>query len=248
VIDQRFSQDFFIALERTKHELPDRRGNPPPQPKQKVKGKDDGTPYRINTRGGGFALEPVPQVHRDGEGNVRISAASEEEAYRAAERVLGDLEAQGFKVSDVKREKLPPVEVEVSLKVDPIVYVREAAKMALGALSLVWPDEWLDSDDARRLQRWVRDEVPTDDEGNTIWGLPGQEADFEHLILLMPHGPVVGVMCVLFGALILPIHADTAGQDQPRRAWRMNPKEGSLEAMGVDDLLLEAALRKQGKL
>jgi hypothetical protein len=98
--------------------------------------------------------------------------------------------------------------------------------------------------------------VPTDDEGNTIWGLPGQEADFlklictppEHLILLMPHGPVVGVMCVLFGALILPIHADTAGQDQPRRAWRMNPKEGSLEAMGVDDLLLEAALRKQGKL
>lgn len=194
-------------------------------------------------------------MHRDEAGNIRISAASEEEAYRAAERVLGDLDAQGFKVGDVKREKLQPIEVEVSLKVDPIVYVRETAKMTLGALSLAWPDEWLDSVDAKRLQRWVRDDVPTDDDGNTIWGLPGQEPDFlklictppEHLILLFPHGDEVSAMFELFGTLILPIRANTAGQKQPRRAWRMNPKDGSMEEKDLDDLLLEAALRAQGK-
>jgi hypothetical protein len=255
VIDQRFSQDWFVALERTKHELTDRKGDPPPHPKQKVKGKEDGRPYRINTMGGGFELEPVAQVQKDEAGNVNVSAASEEEAYRAAERILGDLEAQGFKVSEVKHEKLTPVEVEVSLKVDPTVYVREAAKMALGALSLVWPDQWLDSDGAKRLQRWVREDVPKDDEGETVWGLPGTNLDAlslvcqppEHLVLLFPSGSKVTATFVLFGALVLPIHAETAGQAQPHRVWRMNPKQGSLEAMSLDELLTEAALRKQGK-
>jgi hypothetical protein len=158
-------------LERTKHELPDRKGKPPPHPRQKVRGNDDGTPYRINTVGGGFALEPVPQVYRDEAGSVRISAASEEEAYRAAQRILGDLDGQGLKIGAVKREKLPPIEVEVSLKVDPIVYLREAAKMTLGALSLVWPDKWLESADAKRLQRWIRDEVPIISELQHVLGL-----------------------------------------------------------------------------
>jgi len=64
----------------------------------------------------------------------------------------------------------------------------------------------------------------------------------------MPHGPVVRVMFVLFGTFILPIDANTDEQDQPHRAWRMNPKESSLDSMSLDDLLLEGALRKRGKL
>lgn len=39
VIDQRFSQDWFVALERTKHELPDRKGKPPPTPSRRSEAK-----------------------------------------------------------------------------------------------------------------------------------------------------------------------------------------------------------------
>src|SRR5438046_2365307 len=55
-IDQRFNGDYFIALERSKHDMRDRRGKLPPLPRQEVRLKRTGEKARINTRTGMFRL------------------------------------------------------------------------------------------------------------------------------------------------------------------------------------------------
>jgi hypothetical protein len=117
----------------------------------------------------------------EGDGEVRVSAGSEEEAKRLVERLVRRLAAQGKKIEKVQQRSAEFDSIEATVEINGTIWLRSAAKMALAALSLALPEGWLDSADAKRLQRWLWDHQPTNEDGSRAGALPGPPAEAERI-------------------------------------------------------------------
>jgi hypothetical protein len=60
---------------------------------------------------------------------------------------------------------VPIEQVNVPVSINGVMWLRAAAKMTLGVMSLSQPDNWLDTPSARQLIGWLWDETPVDENG-----------------------------------------------------------------------------------
>lgn len=191
-------------------------------------------------------------VTQDGK-NFTVSAPNEEEAQKAVQRKIARLRRDGHEVEAVepsRHERIEHPEVRFEVKIDTTIRVRVAAKIALGILSKILPDAWLDTPDAKRLQGWLWDEKP-----KTIDGARGAAAapisvdeDLglicrppEHLIFFLAAGDdAMNLIVVRFGHEVLPIRIDLAGSPRPRTAWALDPKAWTVTETTFDQLVVRA--------
>jgi hypothetical protein len=160
---------------------------------------------------------------------ANIWASSEEEAQRLRERLVKQLAKEGLKIQSEELSRTAFNDVTIHVMIDGVTWLRAAAKMALGALSLVLDDSWLDTDDAKRLRQWLWADEPTLDDGSPAFTYPVEPHIAEaliaepptHLISIMPllaSGTRVLVSIGLFGTLYLRIAID-APVPRPEDCW-----------------------------
>jgi hypothetical protein len=246
-LDQRFVEDWWVALPRSEHGTPDRRGRTPPLPRQKGT-LVDGTPVRINTAGGPWRAEPFPQVKKNPDGTFTVSAGTEDEAHAVIER-MREKAGPGAKVSidRIESREIPNPTVFVETKIDPTLTLRMTIKMALATLSLVWEDSWLDTPQAKELQGWLKAERPVDTQGQTLSMVPKLPIGAlalvctppEHLLMLQgaPAVPETMFSSILLGEHLTALAIDRAGQPQQERAWWMDGVGGKAVASTIGELV-----------
>jgi hypothetical protein len=183
---------------------------------------------------------------------ARIWASSEEEAQRLRERLIKQLADEGLQIQSEELSRVAFNDVTIHTMIDGVAWLRAAAKMTLGTLSLVLDDTWLDTDDAKRLRQWLWTDEPTLDDGSLAFTYPVEPHVAEalvaepptHLISLMP---ILGsdtrilVSVGLFGAHYLRIGIDTP-LPRPDDCWVMAPGEPP-RSMKWQQFVHEATLR-----
>lgn len=160
LIDQPFIEDHFVALARVLFDIRDprrRKDRPPPHPRHEAE-LNDGTPIKVEMRDGLWRPVITPRLVEEGEGEelvFRITARSQAEADEMMRKKLERLKRDGHDVSAYEMRNVEhedAAEAKMTVSIDGTIRVRAVAKMTLGALSKVLPDEWLDTPDAKRLQ------------------------------------------------------------------------------------------------
>jgi hypothetical protein len=250
-VDQPFLRDFLIAVSRARHGIrdPRRPRRPPPNPRHRAKTKD-GQPVVFDWRDGGLTLPPY--VSEDDE-RVVITAETEQEARKAAEARIGRMRRKGqeFKPGPaVQREKSDePIEARMELSFSATIRARAAAKIALGAFSLVLPEDWLDSDAAKLLQGWLWDESPKTADGGTIFASPQKVPDPmdkfcrppEHLLFFMPsHQAHANFGIALFGEEFMVVSTGPLDHPAPETAWCLDPVAHTAQETTFSDLVIRA--------
>jgi hypothetical protein len=166
-----------------------------------------------------------------GDDRTQVRASTMEEAERLLEKVRKKAAAEGKSV-----EVEPPEHsesqsaIKVLLTIYPELWRREAAKIALGVCSVVYPAAWRTSGDAERLREWMdgRDTSMADGKAPPLipeqieLGIPLASED-EHLIFFKgsPEGSTYLVV-TLFGSLSFGVPVDTTGGAVPNDAWRLD--------------------------
>jgi hypothetical protein len=254
LIDKPFLDDFFVALERVFFDIRDprrRKDRPPPNPRHEGE-LADGTPIKIEMRDGPWQPIIEPRLIPVNEKVFRITARSLEEAEAMMEKKLKRLQRDGFDVSSVSMENVKneeAVEAKINISIDGTIRIRALAKMTLGVLSKVLPDEWLDTPDAKRLLSWLWEQPKSaGGKGGLPMAAPKTIPDLmsdmcappEHLIFFMPAGAdAVSLLIVLFGREIMGHQIQLHGAPSPgKRAWAMDPKALTLQETDFDQLAL----------
>jgi hypothetical protein len=253
-IDEPFLDDFFIALERVFFDIRDprrRQDRPPPNPRHEAE-LADGTPIKVEMRGGPWQPMIEPRLLQDDEKVFRITAPSVEIAEEMMQKKLERLQRDGIDVSSTSIERVEnreAVEAKVNVSIDGTIRVRAVAKMALAVLSKVLPDEWLDSPDAERLLGWLRADKPRTVSGDGVaMAAPTRILDLmahmcappEHLIFFQPSGhDTVNLLIVLFGREVLGQRIQLHGVPTPAKiGWAIDPKPHTLEETNFEQLAL----------
>jgi hypothetical protein len=148
-IDYPLVNDLFVAFNRVFYDIRDRRGNRPPNPARNAT-LADGTPAMLETREIPWRAAAMPQVREEGK-CITITAGSVEEAEEIIAK-KSERTGQRLRVVEERRSKRDHAEVRFTVTLDTRLRIRARAKIVLGALSRVLPEEWLDSPDAKQLQ------------------------------------------------------------------------------------------------
>jgi hypothetical protein len=201
-------------------------------------------------RDGGISLPP--HIVEDDE-RVVITAETEQEAQRAADARISRLRQRGQKFEPdptVRREKSDkPVEAQMTVSLSSTIRAKVAAKIALGAFSLVLPEDWLDTGAARLLQSWLWDEAPKTADGEKIFAVPKRVPDPidkfccppEHLLFFLPSTSAdVKFGIALFGEELMVVNAGPLDGPAPEVAWRLDPIALTCEETTQTDLVLRA--------
>lgn len=265
-IDQPFLKDVIVAMDRAFFDIRDPRRHqdrPPPNPEHKAE-LEDGTEIKIEMRGGPWRPILRPGVEQVDDRTYHVTASSAAEAERIMEKRLDRLRRDGVDVSGVEitqQRTHRAASAKVTMMVDPTIRLRASAKIALGILSKVLPDEWLDSNDAERLFGWLRDAQPKlrDGKGETI-ALPREVPEVlddivrppEHLIFSMADGrDAIGLWIVLFGHEVLVDRFELGGLQRPNKfGWAMDPKKRTLTETDIERLSLRkvvALMKREGQ-
>lgn len=119
------------------------------------------------TVGLGPDFKPKPRSALNvGDTEAKIVASNEQEVTRLTERLEKRLAAEGRSVAGPStRREVPVKQVNVRVRIDGVMWLRAAAKMTLGVMSLSQPDDWLDTASARQLIGWLWDDIPVDENG-----------------------------------------------------------------------------------
>ena len=120
-------------------------------------------------------------------GGARISTDSGEKAERLRQRLpKQQLAAEGLQIQgeEINRDQFN--EVEVNMKIDGVVWLRAAAKMAVASLSRSVDGAWLDADDAKQLRSWMWDEEPIFVGGSPAFAYPREARRPETLMAPPP--------------------------------------------------------------
>lgn len=250
-VDQPFLRDFLIAVSRARHGIrdPRRPRRPPPNPRHHAK-TAEGQPVVFDWRDGGMILPP--HIYEDDE-RVVITAETEEEARKAAEAKIGRMRQGGQKFKPdpaVQRKKSEePIEARMELSFSTTIRARAAAKIALGAFSLVLPEEWLNSEAAKLLQSWLWDETPKTADGGTIFASPQQVPDPmdkfcrppEHLLFFMPsYQAHANFGIALFGEEFTVVSTGPLDHPAPETAWCLDPLAHTTQETTFSDLVIRA--------
>jgi hypothetical protein len=247
VLDQRFVEDWWVALPRSEYGTPDRRGRTPPLPRQKGT-LTDGTPVRINTAGGRWRAQPFPQIRKNADGTFIVSAATEEEAQAAIEQMRKKAgPGAAVSINRVEKGEIANPTVSVETKIDPTLTLRMTIKMALATLSLVWDDIWLETPQAQELRTWLKADRPLDAQGQPLSMLPALPTGAlalvctppEHVLMLQGAPALQETMfsAILFGEHLTALAIDRAEQPQQERAWWMDGAGGMPVASTIGELV-----------
>jgi hypothetical protein len=256
LIDQPFLEDHFVALARVLFDVRDprrRQDRSPPNPRHEAE-LADGTPIKVEMRGGLWRPLITPRLVAEGEGEdltFRITARSQEEADEMMRKKLERLQRDGHDVSSYEMRNVQvedAAEAKITVSIDGTIRVRALAKMTLGVLSKVLPDEWLDTPDAKRLRGWLWEKRKSEGGNGLPMAAPKSIPDLmkdmcsppEHLVFFMPAGPdAVNLLIVLFGQEIMGQQIQLHGAPSPgKRGWAMDPKTPRLEEIDFDQLAM----------
>ncbi len=158
---------------------------------------------------------------------------------------------QQFQVIDLQRSDEDHPEVVFTLSLDTRIRVRARAKMVLGALSKVLPEEWLDTPEALQLREWMWDPRPKHDGveigamhagADGLLGFMCQPP--EHLVAMMPMGANrLMVTVMLFGKEVMPYEIQLPEIDPPDTCWVMDPKRRTVRELRYPELIQEVGVR-----
>lgn len=247
-VDQPLAKDLFVAFNRVFYDIRDRRGNRPPNP---VRGAalEDGTPVVLETRNGPWEAKVIPCVREEGERLIVTAGSVEGAAEAIAKR--NERTGQKFRVVEERRSHEEHPKVHFTLSMDLRIRIRARAKMVLGVLSKVFPEEWLDSPEAHQLQEWLWDPRPKLD-GEQIGAMQHSAEGIlgymceppEHLVSLQPMGvDRLMVTIILFGKEVIPYEVQLPGIPAPDSCWVMDPKTRKVRELSYIELVHEVGAR-----
>lgn len=246
-IDGPFMRDWLIAMDRALHSPRGDRLRPRVEAELK-----DGTPVDIETRKGSWKATVRASIEwKEDEVIVRASDRAEYERLLARVRHKVESEGREFVEPGEPTEIADSEVVVVRTKLDGVIWLRMAAKVTLGCLSLVLDEKWLDTSEAAKYRGWLWDDTPVNDDGSPALGLPSSTSELdrhvlappEHLLYFAPLGPGrVGLSIAYFGSIILRAAVDLGDLPIPRVGWRTGPGEPARE-ISFDSLLAEAAVK-----
>ena len=258
-IDQPFLRDDWTRLHRAAHDVRDpRRGSRRPVPHPFKHGfTDDGVPVTLDED---WRPKLGSRIVEEGD-RVQIQAGSMEEAERLRKRVEKAARREGkeARIERVKRIQDPSTVVNIEVEVDAAIWLRMAAKIALGVGSHVYPPDWRTSADAAELRSLMRDVDRRTPSGARPALFPEKlkaEDAFrrlmeppEHLVCFLRSGRgTAGVLVVLFGELAFGLPVDTTDRPLPSIAWRLDPRRPRRRGETTWDALMLSALRRSGAL
>lgn len=228
LVDTPFLNDWFVAMERTRRGLRDRRrgarrSRRASPPRQRVT-LQDGTPAKVDFS----SPELIPAQLREGPGGPVVFGGSASQRERLAVR---------YRVVTSERGRTREAEegptggtLQMGLSISTTIWLRFAARATLGSLSLLgWSDEWLDGPQAALLRGFVFDERPTKDGQPLCWRprrAPSWLATIvrndEHRLVFYP-GPDgrAALHILLFGNQWAGVLVDPECQPTPNAAWRI---------------------------
>lgn len=193
-----------------------------------------------------------PHVVEDGE-RVVITARTEEEVRKAAKAKIERMRRKGQEVELTpakmrRQESDEPVTATMSLSLSSTLRARVAAKIALGAFSLVLPEDWLDTDAAKLLQSWLWDEKPKTSGGEVIFAAPKRVPppidSFGrppvHTLFFLPSGKSAMFGIVLFGEELMMTATGPLDCPVPEVAWQIDPIARTYEETSFWDLAIKA--------
>lgn len=250
-VDQPFCRDFLVQLRRAHHGLrdPRRPQRPPANPRHHAV-TPDGRRVVFDWRG--KSVFWPPHIRSEGE-RFMVKAQTEEEARRAADSKIERLRRDGVEVeagqSKTVKQSQEPVEAKFTVSLSSTLRARVAAKIALGAFSLVLPEDWLDGDSAKLLQSWLWDEQPKTADGGVIFAAPRRVpppmdafgAPPKHTLFFLPGddgGALFGI--ILFGEELMVVRTGPLGDRPPEIAWLLDPVARTCEEASFWDLALRA--------
>ncbi|MBA2717454.1 MAG: hypothetical protein H0U51_10450 [Propionibacteriales bacterium] len=249
LIDAPFMKDMLIFWDRLLH-LPASAKLPP----QFEATLEDGTPVDLRMTGKGpWTANVRSSIKRDGD-QIRIRARDQAEYERLLERVRKDLAKEGRELpADLGAPQPQELgEVRIATQLDGVVWLRMAAKITLGVLSLVVDEQWIRTPEAAKLRGWLWDENPQNPEGSPALAFPHQPTAKldtyvprppEHLLYLhpAPGESTVGLRIVFFGTLFVSVEIELGGYDCPLKAWRTTYGQPVTET-DFQALVMEATL------
>ena len=218
----------------------------PPNPRHDAR-TPEGRPVIFDWRDNGMYLPP--HIYEDGE-NFVVSAETEEQAFDAAKTKLKRLgrNDEGTRLKPVEsNRKKGPLEARMSLSMSSTIRAKIAAKITLGALSLVLNDDWLGSDSAQLLQSWLWEDPPKLANGGTIFAAPKKVPHPfdkfcrppEHLLWCFPGNRQRTRFAIsLFGEEFMVVDAGRLDDPSMDIAWALDPVARSWEVTTFGDLLM----------
>jgi hypothetical protein len=252
-VDQPFLSDDFILLLRAEHDIRDPRGGPNRQ--RRI----------ISPLARGFTADGIRitadehwvptlsgKIFEDTEqGEYRIVAGTPEELAKLTKRVVRRATERGQTATAGEPQHVTEQpRVTGRLEIQPWVWRREVAKIALACGSVAYPEEWRRSEDAALLRAWMRDpkalpydhcpmEHVADTELRHIFPVPS------HGRFFMKGTEATILTIVLFGGVAFKLPVDRAGRSVPQQAWRLDPATPTdCGDTSFDRLMMDAALRK----
>jgi hypothetical protein len=174
------------------------------------------------TVGVGLDFKPKPRsALAVGDTEATIIAPNEREVARLTERLEKRLAAEGRSVAGASTRREVSVEqVNVPVSIDGVMWLRAAAKMTLGVMSLSQPNDWLGTPSARQLIGWLWDETPVDESGQPASLFPRSPDEHEAELFPAPAHTIVqatmrdgrvGVSFGLFGKYIVGLPVEVLG-------------------------------------
>lgn len=250
-IDQPFLEDDWVRMHRSQSGVVD--------PRRGRRARGFSSPIlRGHTRDGDFvslAEDGTPRVGSRivdlGNERFQIRAGSMEEMERLKRRVE---RRTGKKITeeDIKSFSTQP-RIEFRMVVDTLVWLREAAKIALAVSSVVYPEAWRSGADARRLREWLRGRDTLAPPGQPI-GLVPQEVSgtpveplvegAEHLVFFQTVRGATFLWIVLLGSVFVAIPVNTQERAAPRSAWKLDPTRPRADGETTLDMVFAEAAQR----
>lgn len=251
-IDLPLQNDWLVAQTKILHEVVSSRRGSTGKPKT---GRSDahrkGDPGTVVDISRDWTPTVRSKIERTGT-TAKIAAGSEDEANRLRERLVKQLNAEGLQIDTEETTREQFNEVAINVTLDGVVWLRAAAKMMLGALSLCVDDTLLETADIARLRRWLWEKQPTYDDGSPAFADPNQPILPETLVAPPPTHVVsvysaqltekrVVVSIGLFGTFYVRAGVGLS-PPLPDKVWLVVPGESARE-LTWDSFIDEATRR-----
>jgi hypothetical protein len=233
-VDQPWLNGYFVKEARVRHQIPDRRGNPPSR-MSIPSGPAIGPPEAIVHLDGVSGTTTFMRVPKDEIEDDRITMRGY--AAEALAKKIARLEREhpDFKVIAQHEEPDSGGQVTVTMVQDGSHWPRFAAKTALATASLVAPDDWLDTQYADDLQKVLWNGPSAGATAEPGWGWCGVPLELRSASPLKPPEHLLafeagGFAIIVFGELLYRIRDfvwEWSGGESSSwpQSWWLSPDE-----------------------
>jgi hypothetical protein len=238
-VDQPWLDDPHVRDSRMLHEVPDRRGAAVRPRGVKVE-LADGRQVVVRDRAGVAEIQPIPQTTIDEQRGTVLIHGTAEDLAKAVTRFERDHPEVQWLPSQPGEQY--PRSIAVPQEYDVETWPRFAAKVALGVMSRLVDDDWLDSATANALQDilwsgakqaaalddrgWAWSAVPL---GIDVTKPPGNMLrDAEHLLLFEELNGTAALCMILFGDWLYRVPLPKSELPSEPPAWLFDSIERSV--------------------